>query len=332
MNISSLKDLLTFSITNGLPVLIAGPPGIGKSDVVDQATTAADADFIVSHPVVSDPTDYKGMPWVQNGQAEFLPFGELNRLIKATKRTVFFLDDLGQASPTVQAAAMQLILARQINGHKISDLVTFIAATNRRQDKAGVSGILEPVKSRFATIVELEVDTEDWCKWALTVGNMPVELISFIRFRPTLLSKFEATKEIKNTPSPRTVAYIGKMQNAGIPAHLELDAYTGAAGNAFATEYTAFLRLFRNLPDIDQVILNPKGAAVPEEPGVLYAISGALAHRMTEATVAPITQYLERLPAEIAVCTMKDAVTRKVDLTKTKAFITWASKTGNQLF
>ena len=91
------------------------------------------------------------MPFVTDGQAEFLPFGDLRALIQADKDTVFFLDDLGQAPPTVQAAAMQLILARRINGHHVSDSVTFIAATNRKQDKAGVSGILEPVKSRFAT-------------------------------------------------------------------------------------------------------------------------------------------------------------------------------------
>ena len=66
-----------------------------------------------------------------------------------------FLDDLGQAPMSVQAAAMQLILARRINGFKISDKVIFMAATNRREDKAGVTGILEPVKSRFAWIVEL---------------------------------------------------------------------------------------------------------------------------------------------------------------------------------
>ncbi len=73
----------------------------------------------------------------------------------ATKLTACFIDDLGQATPAVQAAAMQLILARTLNGHRVSDHVVFIAATNRRTDRAGVSGILEPVKSRFATLVEL---------------------------------------------------------------------------------------------------------------------------------------------------------------------------------
>ena len=39
-----------------------------------------------------------------------------------------------------------------------SDQVTFIACTNRKTDMAGVTGILEPVKSRFISISELTRD------------------------------------------------------------------------------------------------------------------------------------------------------------------------------
>ena len=113
-------------------MLITGAPGTGKSDIVDQATREAGAELIISHPVTSDPTDFKGLGALVDGEAKFLPFDQLKDLITATRPTVFFLDDLGQAPPAVQAAAMQLILARRVNGHKVSDAVTFIAATNRK--------------------------------------------------------------------------------------------------------------------------------------------------------------------------------------------------------
>src|SRR5688572_28860406 len=159
MTPSQLEGFLAFCFTNRLPVLIKGKPGIGKSDITEQAAIAANCKLIISHPVVSDPTDYKGLPFAMNGEAHFLPYSDLKKLIDAKEPTVFFLDDLGQAPAAVQAACMQLILARQLNGHKISDFVTFLAATNRKEDKAAVSGLLEPVKSRFASIVELEVNT-----------------------------------------------------------------------------------------------------------------------------------------------------------------------------
>jgi len=337
MKANDLSEFLAFAIENNFPVLIKGKPGIGKSDIVAQsvgfwetkANLGLKAKLIISHPVVSDPTDYKGLPFAgEDGSAHFLPFGELNELINATQKTIFFLDDLGQAPASVQAACMQLILARRINGHAVSDHVTFIAATNRKEDRAGVSGLLEPVKSRFASIVELEVNTDDWVKWALE-NNMPIELISFIRFRPVLLDKFEATKDITNSPCPRTVANIGKLQNAGLQKSIEFEVFKGAAGEAFAAEYLGFLKMYRELPNIDQIILNPKGAEVSKEPAILYALAGALSARMNTQNIEAVITYLDRLPDEISVVTMKDAVTKNKSLTATKGFIKWGTKNGN---
>ncbi|GEP94489.1 AAA family ATPase [Chitinophaga cymbidii] len=328
MKPKDLSEYLQFAIRNNFPVLITGKPGIGKSDIATQAAIAAEAELIISHPVVSDPTDYKGLPFpTKNGTADFLPYGELHQIITAQKKTVFFLDDLGQAPASVQAACMQLLLARQINGHQISDQVTFIAATNRREDKAAVSGLLEPVKSRFAAIVELEVDTDDWVKWALA-HHMPTELIAFVRFRPELLDNFEPTKEIRNSPTPRTIAFVGKQITAGLPEKFEFEAFKGAAGEAFAIEYRAFLKLYRQLPSLEEIVLNPTGAPVPTEPGALFAISSALAHKMTDQNIDAICMYLDRLPVENSVSCMKDAVTRNSSICNNRAFIEWEASSA----
>lgn len=331
MRPTELSKLLTFAIANKFNVLITGKPGIGKSDIVEQSAIAASNALEIFHPVVSDPTDFKGMPYVSKNGAEFLPFGDLKKLIDAKVPTVVLLDDVGQSPAAVQAALMQLLLTRRINGHKISDHVTFIAATNRKQDKAGVTGILEPVKSRFATIVELEVNTDDWVNWALTKGNMPIELVSFIRFRTELLSVDAPTKEIINSPSPRTVAHVGKLQNAGIPKGLEFEIFKGAAGEAFAAEYSAFLAIFNSLPNIDQILLTGDGD-VPTEPAVQYAVSSVLASKISDTNCGNAFNYLTKLPVEIAVATVKDTVTRKPSLTNTKPFIMWAKDNGNILF
>lgn len=331
MKPSELTDYLAFCIPNNIIVCVKGKPGIGKSDIIIQASKAAKADLIISHPVVSDPTDYKGLPFPKSdGTADFLPFGDLNQIITAKKKTVFFLDDLGQASPSVQAACMQLLLARRINGHKISDHVTFIAATNRREDKAAVTGLLEPVKSRFNSIVELEVSSEDWVKWALT-HDMPTELIAFIRFKPDLLDKFEPTKDIVNSPSPRTVAAVGKQQALGLPVNFEFEAFKGAAGEVFATDYRTFLKMYRELPSMDEIVLNPEGAPVPIDPGTLCAISSALAHKMTDQNIGSICRYLERMPPEISVACMSDATTKKRELCNNRAYIQWASDKSSLL-
>jgi MoxR-like ATPase len=200
MKANDVAQTAEFMVRNNYPLLITGAPGIGKSDIIGQVADRLGFELQVAHPVVSDPTDYKGLPAkIDDETAGFLPFAELKRLIEADSPLIYFLDDIGQAPNSVQAALMQLLLARQIDGKKISDHVRFIAATNRREDKAGVTGILEPVKSRFKSIIELTVDVDDWIRWAQT-ANMPMELITFIRYRPELLDGFEASRDIKNSP------------------------------------------------------------------------------------------------------------------------------------
>ncbi|OHD24590.1 MAG: hypothetical protein A2Y38_01310, partial [Spirochaetes bacterium GWB1_59_5] len=297
-------------------------------------------DLKISHPAVSDPTDYKGMPCVipaesssssssssSSMRAEFLPFGDLNYLINATKPTVAFIDDIGQSPPAVQAALMQLILARRVNGHRISDKVVFCGATNDTNHMAGVSGLLEPVKSRFSTIIELEVSLDDWCHWALD-NDMPPELIAFIRFRPALLSNFKPTRELKNSPCPRTVAAVGHWLNAGIK---DLEVFAGAAGEGFATEFIAFLGMYAQLPNLDDVIMNPTTAPVPENPASCYAVISGLARKCTVSNCERVFTYIKRLEKEFEVCCVRDIVRIEKKVTATPTFVTWAIRNGDVL-
>jgi hypothetical protein len=328
MRPSQLSSLLATSFKHRRKVLIKGAPGIGKSDIVGQACDMIQADLLISHPAVSDPTDYKGMPAVlPNNKAEFLPFGDLNRLIEATKPTIAFLDDIGQAPPAVQAALMQLLQARRVNGHKISDLVTFCGATNDTKHLAGVAGLLEPVKSRWDTIVELEVSLDDWCLWALD-HNMPSELIAFIRFRPNLLSDFKPSRELKNSPCPRTVAAVGQWFNIGVKDH---DVIAGAAGDGFATEFIAFLQMYAQLPNLDSIIMSPDSAPVPESPAALYAVISGLSRKASPTNSERVFRYLKRLPKEFEVCCMRDTVRITPAVQTTRAFVDWATKNGDVL-
>ncbi len=325
MKPTELYSFLSRAVPSRLPVLIKGAPGIGKTDIVTQACEASSADLIIEHPVVSDPTDYKGIPFPDGkGDANFLPIGNLKKLLNAERPTVCFFDDIGQAPGSVQAALMQLILARRINGHVVSDSVCFLAATNRRSDRAGVTGMLEPVKSRFVTIVELESDAESWVSWALKAG-LPTELIAFIRFRPELLHNFEPTNDLVNSPCPRTVHNVGKLMKMGIPKELEYEIYSGAAGDGFAAEFTGFLRIFRSLPNPDVILNNPEKADVPTDPATLYALTSALSYKASETNMERIVRYANRMQPDFAVKMMRDIINKDGELANTRACIQWYS-------
>jgi hypothetical protein len=337
MKPSQLATFLASAFAEHLPVLITGMPGVGKSDVVAQATRAADAEFLLSHPAVADPTDAKGLPWPDKDgkSATFLPFGELHQAMHAKRETVWFLDDLGQAQPAVQASYMQLLLARRVNGHALPDNVTFVAATNRRTDRAGVSGILEPVKSRFAAIVELTPDLDDWCVWAFAQGYIPAELIAFLRFRPELLCKFEPTADLTNCPVPRTWMHAGKILNLQLPAAIEGQALAGAVGAGAATELLAFLQMYRQLPNIDGILLDPDAQDIPTQPNVLYAVITGLGVKANEQNIGRVARYAETLHeeahGEFAALLLRDATRRDPELMNTPEFARLVSGELGQL-
>jgi hypothetical protein len=330
LNPQQLLTFLAASIAARLPILITGAPGIGKSDVVAQAAAAAGADLIISHPAVADPTDAKGFPWPQAGEktATFLPFGELAQALAATEPTIWFLDDLGQASPAVQASYMQLLLARRVNGHVLPDCVTFVAATNRRADRAGVSGILEPVKSRFASIVELEADVEQWSRWALSNG-VDAMTVAFIRFRPELLSAFEASADLTQSPSPRTWSHASKLLALDLPQDILAVALAGAVGEGAAAERIGFERLYTSLPALEAILADPDSATIPSDPAALYAVSTMLGNAATPENFGNIRAYCQRLMdtqhGEFAALTLRDSIHKNPAVCHTADFVALVS-------
>jgi hypothetical protein len=95
----------------------------------------------------------------------------------------------------------------------------------------------------------------------------------------------------------------------------------GTVGQAASAELLAFLRLFRQLPSIDEILLNPESAPLPTEPSAQIAISTALGRVMSDSSIARGLKYLDRMPAEMRVMAMRDAAARDRAITHTPEFI-----------
>lgn len=324
MKPSQLAETLYYLIPTHENVLITGFPGIGKTDLVGQACQRLDYDLLTFHPVVSDPVDFKGLPAFVDGEADFHPFGDLKRIITATRPTVAFFDDLGQSPPLVAASIMQLLLARCINTHKVPDCVSFVAATNRKEDKAGVNGLLEPVKGRF-TILKLEPDLDEWCEWAMRHG-VPTEWIAFAKFKPSFLTEFKPMPGIENSPTPRNFFHAAKNCSGTLPEALEYAVIEGRLGEGAAAEATHFLKIFRHLPSVESVLANPDKAIVPNDLATKYAISAAVSMKANKDNMGAVVKYAFRLDPEFSVFLVASAVRRDPDLQHTNGFIDWSAK------
>ncbi len=325
-----LQQYAEAMIRDGDPFCVTGRPGIGKTDIIMNAAAAADCEAMICHPVVDDPIDYKGLPSLVDNQAEFLPYGNLRAMMEASEPTLVFFDDLGQAPEAVQKALMQLLLSRTINGHRISGHIRFAAATNGKEHKSGVSGLLEPVKSRFDGIVELEFHLDDWKQWAFNHG-VPAIVIAFADFRPSLMYDWKPTKDMVNSPQPRTMAKLGKRVERNLPEAIREDAYRGAIGDA-GSEFYAFEAMANELPSPEAIFKDPANAQLParDKPDVCYAVAGMLAQHATEDNISALFTYLDRwdnaMLSEYAVVCFKNLMMRDRELVKGREAMQWAAR------
>ena len=327
-----LAELLKECMKLKMTVLIKGKPGIGKTSIVEQVAKELDYECFISHPSVQSPTVYMGLGVYdrENNKAKFLPYDFLERLVHAEKPTIAFLDDFGQALPSVQAAIQNLLTSRQVGDHKVSDNVVFVIATNDRNQGAYVNGILSTIKSRCGTIVNLDVDHEHWLDWAVKNQIRP-EVTGFIRIRPEMLCQFEVSNEIINFPCPRTVENVSKILDMKCNDFLKSVAITGAAGIGFSTEFEGWLRLYRNMVSPDYIIENPHTAEIPDDPSALIAITSALAYRANKDNLEAIMIYGDRLPPEFNIKMVEyEIMARDSKLKETGAYAKWIIK--NQVY
>ena len=86
------------------------------------------------------------------------------------------------------------------------------------------------------------------------------------------------------------------------------------------------------LPTIKEIMDDPGRVAVPDEPSVLYALTGSLARDLTETNVSSVIEYVNRLAKEFQVITLRETFRRNKALLKTPTIVDWMDKNGELLF
>ncbi len=204
-----------------------------------------------------------------------------------------------------------------------------IAAGNPASERGVHFAMPRPLRNRFAHL-DLEPDLDDWCRWAVKAQVRP-EIIAFLRFKPELLHTADATSDANAWPTPRSwemashvlsgVAQRQKTRLLTGTSEFEAQLLDGTVGPAAASEFVAFLLLFRQLPSIDEILLNPATAPLPAEPSAQIAIATALGRVLSDNSVGRGLTYLDRMPTEMRVMAMRDAAARDTAITHTPEFV-----------
>jgi hypothetical protein len=333
---SEITVALTHLTKQQRPAFIWGPPGVGKSDVMHQI--AADLGYELRDMRLStmDPTMLQGFPipdmeakvmkWLV---AEVLPPMTVKKgakMVPNDSKGVLFLDEMNSAAPAVQAAGYQLILNRRLGEYILPKNWSVHAAGNRASDRSIVHAMPAALANRFVHI-DFSVDVDDWLLWAAQNGVSEVTR-GFIKFRPGLLHSFDAASNPRALPAPRSWRCVDGIVHQGLPTSIERSLIEGTVGNGAMVEYVQFASVYKDLPTVEEIMLNPDTAPVPDDsnPAAQYAVCTMLDSRAGKSNMGRLHTYIARMRTEFQVFFMRSAARINRDITQTKEFQSWITK------
>jgi hypothetical protein len=263
------------------PVMLWGPPGVGKSQIVAQIAQRHGVQVIDLRLSQMEPTDLRGIPFRIEERVEWAVPAMLPNNERHGPQGILFLDEITSVPPSVSAAAYQLILDRRLGAYEVPDGWAIYAAGNRQGDRGVTYSMPAPLANRFSHY-ELDVNLDDWVAWAYA-HNIDERLIAFLRFRPELLFEFDPAHNPVAFPSPRSweFAHRALQKFSGSPSVL-VEALQACVGPAGGIELHAFVDNLDKLPDID-AITRGESVPVPRETDLQYAVASALVGRAIRA-------------------------------------------------
>ena len=206
-----------------------------------------------------------------------------------------------------------------------------VAAGNNLDDGAAVTGEMSTaLKSRMAHI-NIEFSRKAWMDWAFNAG-IDHTITSFLQFMPTELYRFDPKADADTFPCPRTWSMVDRVvKTAGITHPNIMDLVSATISDGTATNYVNFCKNFTGLPTYEDIIKDPQGTRMPDEPSVLFALSGSIGAQTQKDSVDKVMEYVARMPREFQLRTFNDFTRRMPTLVAVPAVRTWLQQNAKDM-
>ncbi len=267
------------------PVMLWGPPGVGKSDMIRETARRHQVPVIDIRLSQMEPSDLRGIPFRRDDTVEWAVPAILPDARRHGEHGILFLDEITSAPPSVSAAAYQLILDRRLGEYQVPEGWAIFAAGNRQGDRGVTYTMPAPLANRFSHF-DVDAHLDDWVAWAYRKG-IDERVIAFLRFRPELLFDFDPAHNPMAFPSPRSWEFAHRsLQKFGNQGELLQGALQACVGPAAGIELTAFVNSLDKMPDLDDILAG-REVPVPDEIDLQYAVAAALVGRAIRAAETP---------------------------------------------
>jgi hypothetical protein len=267
------------------PLFLWGPPGIGKSELVEGITKEMGGRMYDLRLAQMDPTDIRGIPYYNKelGLMDWAPPIDLPSKEDAAQYPVvtLFLDEMNSAAPSVQAAAYQLVLNRRIGKYELPDNVVIIAAGNREGDKGVTYRMPAPLANRFVHL-EMRVDYESWLGWA-TENRIHKDVIGYISFAKQDLYDFDPKSSTRSFATPRSWSFVSSLLDDGMADSTVTDLVAGTIGDGTAVKFMAHRKIASKLPKPEDVLTGKVKELEIKEISAMYSLTISMCYELKDA-------------------------------------------------
>jgi len=264
------------------PVFLWGPPGIGKSELIESITKDLGGHVIDLRLGQMDPTDIRGIPYYnkENNLMDWAPPIDLpsEELAKQYPLVVLFFDEMNSAAPSVQAAAYQLVLNRRIGKYVLPDNVVIVAAGNREGDKGVTYRMPAPLANRFIHL-ELRCDFEAWQRWAVKHG-IHKDVVGYVSFSKQDLFDFDPKSSSRAFATPRSWTFVSQLLDDKLPSGVETDLVAGTIGDGTAVKFMAHRKVAGSMPNPTDILEGKVKELQTKEISAMYSLTVSMCYEL----------------------------------------------------
>ena len=333
---SKVKEYVELCMKARLVAFLQGSPGIGKSEIIKQLAEEYGLYVIDCRLSSMEPTDIQGLPYFNNGKAEFQPFSmfpiEGTPIPNGYTGWLLFLDEFNSASRATQAAAYKLVLDRMVGNHKLHDHCFVVAAGNKLSDNAIVNRLSTAMLSRVIHL-NMEVNFDDWRDNYAIPHHIDERIIAYLSMYPNKLHEFDPEREDQTYCSPRTWTFVSKLiqANNGKVSTDIIPLLGGAITIEHASAFVQFCKVYKNLITVEDIQKNPN-LTPPSDIASLWAIVIHLINKTTLQNYLDIFAFMEKLPATLRVVYYKSIPKHHPEFLTDVGFVSNTKKVSDYFF